>query len=73
MDIRMPIMDGYTAATQIRKFCSDLPIIAQSAYALEHEIEKYIGIFDDYLTKPLNENDLRQKVMKYINKQNDIV
>ncbi len=73
MDIKMPIMTGDISAKLIKEFRPDLIIIAQSAYALEHEIEKYIGIFDDYLTKPLNENDLRQKVMKYINKQNDIV
>jgi len=71
MDIRMPIMDGYTAATQIRKFCSDLPIIAQSAYALEHEIEKYSGIFDDYITKPIDKDILKHKVMQYINQQID--
>jgi len=43
--------------------------VAQSAYALEHERAKFEDIFDDYLTKPLNEDILQQKVHKYINKQ----
>jgi len=66
MDIKMPIMDGHTAAKMIKEFRPNLPIIAQSAYALEHEIEKYTGIFDDYLTKPINEADLFQVLSKYV-------
>ncbi|MDA3912008.1 MAG: PAS domain S-box protein [Bacteroidales bacterium] len=69
MDIKMPIMNGHEAAKIIKELNPDFPIIAQSAYALEHEIEKYSGVFDDYLTKPIKENDLKQKVMKYIEKQ----
>jgi len=69
MDIRMPIMDGHEAAKIIKKQKPELPIIAQSAYALEHERAKYEGIFDDYLTKPINENDLKQMVMKYFDLQ----
>jgi len=66
MDIKMPIMTGYEAAKIIKELKPDLPIVAQSAYALEHDRVKYEGIFDDYLTKPINENDLKQIVMKYI-------
>jgi len=69
MDIKMPIMDGHEAAKIIKKQKPELPIIAQSAYALEHERAKYEGIFDDYLTKPINENDLKQMVMKYFDLQ----
>jgi PAS domain S-box-containing protein len=68
MDIKMPIMTGYDAATIIKELKPELPIIAQSAYALEHERAKYEGIFDDYLTKPINEDYLKQMVMKYIDK-----
>jgi signal transduction histidine kinase/CheY-like chemotaxis protein len=67
MDIKMPCMDGHTAALKIREFCPNMPIIAQSAYALQHEIDKYSGAaFDDYITKPINEKELLQKVKKYI-------
>jgi len=66
MDIKMPVMDGHTAALTIKKFNPVLPIIAQSAYALVHEIEKYQGIFDDYITKPINESELKQKISHFI-------
>ncbi len=69
MDIKMPIMTGHEAAKIIKKLNPNLPIVAQSAYALEHERAKFEDIFDDYLTKPLNEDILQQKVHKYINKQ----
>ena len=66
MDIKMPLIDGYQSAIQIKAFRPNLVIIAQTAYALEHEKEKYNDIFDDYITKPIKEAELRQKVMKYV-------
>jgi len=66
MDIKMPVMNGHQAATEIKEFRPNLPIIAQSAYALEHEIKKYSGIFDDYLTKPINKEKLNLLLKKYI-------
>lgn len=66
MDIKMPIMDGYTAANCIKKFRPELPIIAQSAYALSNERENYSEVFDDYLTKPILEEVLEEKITKYI-------
>ncbi|NCB19992.1 MAG: response regulator, partial [Bacteroidia bacterium] len=33
MDIKMPVIDGYTAAQKIKEFSPKIPIIAQSAYA----------------------------------------
>jgi len=69
MDIKMPIMTGHEAAKIIKELIPNLPIVAQSAYALDHERAKYEGIFNDYLTKPFNENDLKQMVMKYIDIQ----
>ena len=66
MDIKMPIMDGYEAAKIIKELKPDLPIVAQSAYGLEQERARYEDVFDDYLTKPIDEDDLKQMVMKYI-------
>jgi len=69
MDIKMPVMDGHTAALLIKKIYPSLPIIAQTAYALEHEKEKYSNnVFTDYITKPIKEEELVQKVLKYIDK-----
>ena len=66
MDIRMPVLDGYQAAIAIKEFRPDLPILAQTAYAHEYEIEKYRTVFDDYMTKPLRIQILKQKISKFL-------
>jgi len=66
MDIKMPVMDGVTATKLIREFHPGLVVIAQTAYALETEKEKYGEIFNAYLTKPINAGELRQIVNKYL-------
>jgi len=67
MDIKMPEMDGCTAAKEIKSFLPKLPIIAQSAYAMEYEKEKFSScFFDEYVFKPINVNELIMKVRKYI-------
>ncbi len=75
MDIKMPVLDGYTAAKQIKKLRPQLPIIAQSAYAFKHKIEKKSQpAFDDYIAKPIDKDELKHKLMKYIGKQmNDAI
>jgi len=67
MDIKMPIMTGDEATKIIKELNPNLPIVALSAYALEHERTKYEVLFDDYIVKPINEENLKQKIMKYIN------
>jgi CheY-like chemotaxis protein len=66
MDIKMPEMDGFTAAGLLKSIRPDLPIIAQTAYALESDRAKYIKVFDDYLTKPVKTDDLKHIVNKYL-------
>jgi PAS domain S-box-containing protein len=64
MDIKMPVMDGTSAAKQIKEFRPSLPIIAQTAYVPEED--KINSVFDDLIAKPINKNDLKQKMSKYI-------
>ena len=66
MDIKMPLMDGKSAAKAIREFRPNLPIIAQTAYALESERSNYLKIFDDLIAKPIKRSELKQKMEKYI-------
>ena len=70
MDIKMPVIDGYTAAQKIKEFSPKIPIIAQSAYALEHEREKFRDVFDDYLAKPINKEIFLMTLRKFMNIQN---
>ena len=65
MDIKMPVMDGHEAAS-IRSIKPELPIVAQSAYAMDYERVKYEGVFDDYLTKPVNRKALSDIISKYL-------
>ncbi len=60
MDIQMPVMDGYTATSNIRKFNLDIPIIALTASVITTDIEaKAIQIgMNGCLSKPFNPNTL---------------
>lgn len=67
MDIKMPVMDGYEATREIRKFNKDVVIIAQSAYALAGDREKAIDAgCNDYIAKPFGKESLLALVKKHI-------
>jgi CheY-like chemotaxis protein len=66
MDINMPGMDGHTASKLIKEFRPDLPIIAQTGFALDEEKEKYSDSFDDYITKPIKTDELKKKIRNYL-------
>lgn len=68
MDIQMPVMDGYTAAKEIRTWerldnRAPTPIIALTAYALQEEIRKsYDAGCSGHLTKPIKKNELIEAI-----------
>lgn len=66
MDIKMPVMDGHTAAKAIKEFLPGLPIIAQTAFALEMEKEMYRETFDDYITKPMKFDELLKIIIQQL-------
>ena len=67
MDIKMPFMDGYQAFTEIRKVAPNIPIIAQTAYALSHERKEILAYgFNDYLAKPVEEETLMETVCRHL-------
>jgi CheY-like chemotaxis protein len=67
MDLRIPKMDGYTATTEIKKICPDLPVIAQTANALpEDKIRAEEAGCNDFITKPINRKEFLLTVNKYI-------
>lgn len=67
MDIRMPIMDGYTATKKIKKIRPRLPIVAQTAYSTEEDIQKALDAgCDDFVSKPVDRKILKPIINKYI-------
>lgn len=70
MDLQMPVMDGYDAAQSIRNLnqekYKELPIIAVTASAFNEIRAKVIGAgMTDFVTKPINPEELYVKLEKY--------
>ena len=67
MDIIMPEMDGFEAASKIREMNKRIPIIGQTAYSLEYDNnpDQLIN-FNDYITKPIWYHELINSMIKYI-------
>ena len=72
MDCQMPVMDGYTAARNIREHEKSgelprLPIIAITAHAMSGDKEACIAAgMDDYLSKPFEIDDLQAVLQKWL-------
>ena len=67
MDIKMPIMDGYEATKKIKKIRPQLPVIAQTAYSTEEDIQKAIAAgCDDFISKPIDRSLLQPILSRYI-------
>jgi PAS domain S-box-containing protein len=59
MDIKMPVMNGLDAARLIKKTNPSLPLLAQTAYALEEDKTQIAEAgFSGYLTKPIEKEKL---------------
>jgi len=67
MDLKMPIMNGFEATTQIKKICPNLPIIAQTAYSTKTEEDKakQSGC-DNFISKPINKDKFNEMINKYL-------
>ena len=68
MDIQMPIMDGYTATLEIRKFNTTVPIFALSA-SIFMEVKDKINEsgMNGFIYKPFNIESLLNKIEEAIN------
>ncbi|WP_320111840.1 PAS domain S-box protein [Draconibacterium orientale] len=68
MDIKMPIIDGFTTTSKIREFNKSVKIIAQSAFAQPEDIRraKDAGC-NDFILKPIAKAQLYESIKQLFN------
>lgn len=67
MDIRLPVLNGLDATRQILSLRSDMPVIAQTAYAEEDDQKAaYNAGCCEFLAKPIRANEMLDLIKKYI-------
>lgn len=67
MDIKMPGVNGIDATLKIREIRPNLPIIAQTAFALQGDDKKALEAgCNDYISKPIKRRDLYLLITKYL-------
>ena len=70
MDIRMPVMNGYDAAKNIRALTrkdANLPIIAMTADAFSDDIQRCLDCgMNEHVAKPIDVSRLTQLLKKYL-------
>jgi CheY-like chemotaxis protein len=68
LDIKMPGKNGFDTLDIMKKQgLKNIPVIAQTAYALSNEHEKCLQAgFDDYISKPMEKSKLLKTVSKWL-------
>lgn len=67
MDIQLPVLNGLQATKLIRESGINIPIIAQTAYALNDDREKCLSAgCDEYITKPLKAKELLNLINEFL-------
>ena len=67
MDIKMPEMNGLEATARIKQTRPEIPIIIQTAYAMQNDEKECIEAgCDDYIAKPIKKEKLISLIDKWI-------
>ncbi|NIS79607.1 MAG: response regulator [Anaerolineales bacterium] len=69
MDLALPVIDGWEATRRIKanEQLKHIPIIAFTAHAMRGDAERALASgCDDYLTKPLEEDLLFEKLERFL-------
>jgi PAS domain S-box-containing protein len=66
MDVKMPVMNGLEATRQVKEIKPGIPVIIQSAFVNDLEIEQsYQAGCDDYISKPIDVSELIEKIYSH--------
>lgn len=67
MDIQMPYQNGFESTRQIKELNPHIPVIAQTALAMQGDKEKSIlAGCDDYISKPIQPEKLLCKISQFL-------
>ncbi|MFC2086498.1 hybrid sensor histidine kinase/response regulator, partial [Bacteroidota bacterium] len=67
LDIKMPEMDGFEAIEAIKEMNSEIPVIAQTAFAMSSDEKNILDSgFSDYIAKPIKTEKLYHVLSKYL-------
>lgn len=67
LDIQMPLKNGLTVLSEVKKQNPNMPVLIQTAYALNNEKEICFSKgCNEYISKPLEYNTLIRKIQKYL-------
>ncbi len=67
MDIKMPNMDGLEATREIKKKFPEIPVIAQTAYAMENDEHLSLEAgCNSYLSKPIKANRILEVLSTFL-------
>jgi CheY-like chemotaxis protein len=73
MDMQLPFLSGYEATAQIKQIKPQIPIIAQTAHAMDNDKEKCLRAgCNDYLPKPIDPDELMLIVGEHLFKETTI-
>lgn len=68
MDIQLPVLDGQEAMSEIKKINEHIAVIAQTAFAMSGDREKYLlAGFDDYISKPIHPQEMLDILQEFLN------
>jgi len=67
LDVRLPDANGWDLAREIKAIRSDIPVIAQTAYAMSTDLQKSMEAgCDNYISKPINKEKLLEMISNYL-------